>query len=558
VTQREFGRYELLTTLARGGMAELLLGRLVGVGGFAKVVAIKRMLPHLSEDPHFVEMFLNEGRIAARLSHPNICQVYELGEVEGQLYLAMEYLDGLAWEELNPLLSRGHGFELRIAAGVLGQACDGLHYAHSLADVDGTPTPVVHRDVSPQNLFVTTEGVCKVLDFGVSKVLTEGSRTRTGMIKGKLPYMAPEQIRGEAVDARSDVFSAGVVLWESLTGERLFVRDSDYQIWRAVTEDDIPLVTAKTRGLPGAIDTVVTRALERDPERRYPTIRHLAQDLRHVAGELGGALDPAEISEAIRSLAAAQLAERTRKVGAAIGKQSGRSSRPPVSARRLAPYRAVSDPGSTQHDLGDLHAGDLGSMVLRDESIAIGRPPARRAWPWVVAFLAIAGGVTVWAVTSPPSAAPHRLATGASIDAALVAASDPSPGRDAAGVGIAAAEVDAGAVPTPVGDSRREHHRDRRTKDKAAPTRTVEPPGTGPGSGSAPVEPAAKGTYSVDSTPYATIYVDGRSRGDTPLFRIPLTPGKHTVKAVRADGTSQSFAITIESGKPLSSGKLRW
>src|SRR5574338_704894 len=227
-----FGRYELLTLLARGGMAEVYLARMSGVGGFAKLFVIKRILPHLGDDPEFREMFINEGRVAARLDHPNICQVYELGEVDGEVFLAMEYLDGLAWADLMKLLPRGRGVELRVTATVLGQICEGLRFAHEHVDLDGTPMPIVHRDVSPQNLMITTEGMCKLLDFGVSKVLTEGTRTRTGMLKGKLPYMAPEQIRGEPIDARADVFSMGVVLWESLTGGRLFQRDSDYQIWK--------------------------------------------------------------------------------------------------------------------------------------------------------------------------------------------------------------------------------------------------------------------------------------------------------------------------------------
>ena len=179
------GRYELLIELAKGGMAELFLGRLHGVGGFAKLVAIKRILPHLAEDKLFVEMFLNEGRIAAHLSHPNVCQVHELGEANGALFLAMEYLDGAAWDALireQPRTPPDNITTLRLVAGVIAQACEGLHYAHELRDHDGTPTPVIHRDVSPQNLFITVDGACKVLDFGVSKMMKDGPRTRTGVL----------------------------------------------------------------------------------------------------------------------------------------------------------------------------------------------------------------------------------------------------------------------------------------------------------------------------------------------------------------------------------------
>ena len=230
-TSRALGRYELVAELGRGGMAELFLGRLHGAGGFAKLVAIKRILPHLAEDRQFTEMFLTESRIAAQLSHPNVCQVFELGEEAGAPFLVMEYLEGVSWDHLCAALPAMAPARLaRIVAGVLGQAAEGLHYAHTLRGSDGTSTPVIHRDVSPQNLFLTVDGVCKVLDFGVAKMMTDGPRTRSGVVKGKLPYMSPEQIRGEPLDARADVFALGVVAWEALAGRRLHDRETDFLI----------------------------------------------------------------------------------------------------------------------------------------------------------------------------------------------------------------------------------------------------------------------------------------------------------------------------------------
>jgi hypothetical protein len=562
---QKFGRYQLLGKLGRGGMAELFVARLGGRGGFTKVIAIKRMLPHLSDDPDFVKMFLDEGRIAARLTHPNICQVHELGEVDGQLFLAMEYLEGLTWEDLVPLIPRGKGYELRLVAGVLGQACDGLHYAHTLRDAEQKPTPVVHRDVSPQNLFVTTDGVCKVLDFGVSKILTENSRTRTGMLKGKLPYMAPEQIRGERLDARADVFATGVLLWEGLTGEPLFLRDNDYQIWRAITEGPVPPVTSKVPDLPREIDAVITRALERDPEQRYASIRLLAQDLRYVASLAGGALDAATIGEALQALAGEQLAERARHNAIAIGNAE--------ALRQTGPAPVVPA------------AADRSRNSVYDESRIVDR---RSRWPFaIVGFALIATlGIVVWAKTGAKDPAPAQLAVADEVaDAALIAPAD------AATVAIAppvdaeveiefeledvtddAAVAPVGAVPEVAvevrvggtGSTRPPRKPDRSDKpDRPDKDNRDKPgkPGAGSGSGSSPSvasDPTKPGFYSVDSKPYATIYIDGTSHGDTPLFRISLPPGKHTVKAVRADGTTKTFTITIESGTIKSSGQLRW
>jgi eukaryotic-like serine/threonine-protein kinase len=563
----KFGRYELLTLLARGGMAEVYLARMTGVGGFERQLVIKRILPHLTGDTDFVEMFLNEGRIAARLAHPNVCHVYELGEVDGDLFLAMEYLEGLSWGELSPLIPCDGRFELRCAAGVIGQVCEGLRYAHELRDVDGTPTPVVHRDVSPQNLMITTDGVAKLLDFGVSKVLTEGPRTRTGMLKGKLPYMAPEQIRGEAVDPRADVFSMGTVLWEALTGERLFRRDSDYQIWRAVTEEDIPTVTSRRPDLPRQIDAVVERSLERDLDKRYPTIRAFASDLREVADAAGGSLDQAALAEVVRSLGRVSLAERAHQVSHALGR--------PIKEPQPAEGRP---PAAELHDTEVAASNDMHSVQLRDESIRLGPRGrrTRRAWWIALGGLVMAGsGIAAALWTSGPdlsSVASRERVVDASdaavpgpLDAAIAGTDAPIVGAaggvtvDADGAGGVPAQgtSDAGnaavapdaAVAAGPGDP------------GASSDTSVKRPGRRRVGTRKPPEDAVAaelGQYSVDSKPYATIFIDGKSFGETPLFKVPLPPGKHRIRAVRQDGEVQRYTVTIESGKLTSSGTLGW
>ncbi|MBK7075632.1 MAG: protein kinase [Myxococcales bacterium] len=529
------GRYQLLTELGRGGMAELHLGRVHGAGGFAKVVAIKRIHPHHGRDARFVEMFLNEGRIAAQLAHPNVCQVHDLGEVDGELFLVMEYLEGVSWEEAMAALPRaGDGSDLRFIVGAFAQLCEGLHYAHTLRAPDGRATPVVHRDVSPQNLFITTAGVAKVLDFGVSKVLTEDRVTRSGVVKGKLTYMPPEQLADQPLDARVDVFAAGTVLWEAITRARLFKRETDYLVWKAITEEPIPPPSAHRPELPPALDAVLARALARDRDARYASTIELARALRAATIGLGPPLDQAELGEAVRRHCATTLATRAAQVSVALTEPSGDPD--PDAAATL---RMPTGPGTeaTKPSRPRVIA-PTASVALRDASVASATPalrPARRGVAALVivgALIAAAGAVAV-AVRgcggaprggAAPGAAVASLDAGGAVDAgvAVAAAVD-------AGVAVAAA-VDAGvAVAAAV---------DAGVAVAAAP------------------RPA--GSLTIDSDPYATIYLDGRRLGDTPLFRQPVSAGRHRVRAVRADGAARTFTITIAPAKELSYGQIAW
>jgi serine/threonine-protein kinase len=502
-----FGRYELLVEIGRGGMAELFLARLTARGGFEKLVAIKRILPHLSLDERFVAMFLNEGKIAARLAHPNVCQVFELGDVDGELFLAMEYLEGVSLDELTAALPPDPVLRVRLAANVIVQACEGLHYAHELRDALGAPTPVVHRDISPHNLFVTVEGVCKLLDFGVSKVVTDADQTRSGLIKGKLTYMPPEQVRSEAIDARVDVFAMGVVLWELLAGERLFLRDSDFLILKAIMEDPTPSVRTRQPALSDELDAVLMRALERDRAQRTPTIRALADQLLHAAAPFGGLLSPGELAAIVRAQCSAKLADRSRLLAL---REATRVEPPPAAAFQPEP--------SVTH-----------SVQLRGGSISLkSRPPRRRWLPFaaVGAAVAIAGGVVLAMrapapEVSPPAPAPSPVASAPPIDAAEV-------------------RVDA-APPEEI--------------EMQPPVDTAPAPRPKPRPAPAPSEP---GFYSVDSDPYATIYIDGKRIDQTPLFKRALPSGTHRVRAVREDGKSRTFTIRISPGQHVSSGTLTW
>src|SRR5262245_27133495 len=279
------GRYELLARLATGGMGEIFLARLEGAAGFEKLFVIKRILPHLADDARFRGMLIAEARIASKMSHANICQVYELGETDGQLYIVMEYLEGISLLSLLRRSSKeGDPLDLGLVGGMVQQCTDALHYAHELRDRSGESFGIVHRDVTPGNIFLTDAGMAKVLDFGIAKVKDASANTQTGTVKGKYAYMAPEQLRGTSIDRRADVFALGVVIYEMLALRRLFQRKTDYLTFRAVMEQPIPDVRRYRPDLPDALAEVVTRTLDREPDGRFTTARLLGSAVLDAIG----------------------------------------------------------------------------------------------------------------------------------------------------------------------------------------------------------------------------------------------------------------------------------
>ena len=277
---KKIGRYRIAGLLATGGMAEIFLGVVDGPGGFRRPVVIKRILPHLRRSAEFPRMFLDEARIVASLHHPNIVQVHELGMEDEELFLVMEYLPGETLQAVvRRLRSRGKTLPVRLATHMVAEAAAGLHAAHELADDDGNALHLVHRDVSPQNIFVTYDGLVKLIDFGIAKTAGLDERTATGVFKGKIPYMSPEQTRTEALDRRTDIFSLGVVLHEVLTGQRLFKRESPFETMEAIRTGEVLEPSHLEEGIPAEVDATCMKALERDPAARHRTAAELASEL---------------------------------------------------------------------------------------------------------------------------------------------------------------------------------------------------------------------------------------------------------------------------------------
>jgi eukaryotic-like serine/threonine-protein kinase len=265
------GRYELLLPIATGGMAMVWAARVKGTRGFQKVVAVKTMLSKLSEDAQFEQMFLDEASLASQIRHPNVVEISDLGEQDGVLYLAMEWIDGVALNQLMKTAKAAGGVPLPIAVRIVMNACAGLHAAHELRDAKGQLIGLVHRDVSPQNILVTYDGVSKVVDFGVAKATAMGGgATVAGQLKGKVSYMAPEQVRGEAIDRRVDIFAMGIVLYALTSGKHPFRRESEAATMYTIASDEAVIPPSKfVPGYPPGLEAVLLKALAKDKDARF-------------------------------------------------------------------------------------------------------------------------------------------------------------------------------------------------------------------------------------------------------------------------------------------------
>ena len=291
-TRQSVGRYELVQRLGHGGMATVYLGRVTGSAGFEKLVAVKIIHPHLAAEPEFVEMFLEEARIAAKIQSPHVAGILDLGQDDGLHFMVMEYIDG---ETLSALLRqlrpRDEHLPLPVVLQILMDACEGLNGVHDLRDPDGNPYGLVHRDMSPQNLMVGFDGWIKIVDFGLVKA-TGKHHTHTGHLRGKLAYMSPEQARGKPLTASADLFALGVVMWELLTGKRLFASDTDAETLDRVIRCESPSLTDARPDLPPELEPILHRALAPDPADRYASADEMLTDLRRCLLAQVGADDP--------------------------------------------------------------------------------------------------------------------------------------------------------------------------------------------------------------------------------------------------------------------------
>ena len=303
----KIGRYELCFELASGGMASVHLARVEGNPGFEKLVALKRIHPHLASEREYVEMFLDEARIASRITHSNVCSVFDFGEADGEYFIAMEYLVGEPLSRVHRRVladvnQRSSPLLPMRMARIIAQACEGLHAAHELSDADGESLHVVHRDVSAENLFVTYDGATQVVDFGIAHARQRVHHSEAGQVKGTFPYMAPEQMTSAAVDRRVDVWALGAVLWELLTQRKLFLRETDVNTMYAVLSGEIRPPSAHRSEVSAELDEIVLKALQRSPDERWESAREMGKALRRYLAKQDELIGPAEIADWMQQL----------------------------------------------------------------------------------------------------------------------------------------------------------------------------------------------------------------------------------------------------------------
>lgn len=443
---RQLGRYEVLRQLASGGMATVYVARAQGVAGFERVVAIKVLHPHLAHDEDFISMFLDEARLAARIRHPNVVATLDISDTQGDGYfLVMEYVEG---DHFGALLRNAARGAERLTVPVVGRivmdALLGLHAAHTLTDTTGQLLDLVHRDISPHNILVGADGIARITDFGVAKAQVRLSSTRDGQFKGKLSYMAPEQAASGEASQRSDIFSMGIVMWEALTGRRLFRGENNAEVLNKILNADVPKLSQLDPELE-PFDDVAAKALARLPEDRFETAEAFADAIEDAAAMLGGVATPRAVTREVKRWLGDKIETEQRAIRDAM-EALGRSDftpgvlpRPMESGSQPSmPFPRTDPPG----DLSDMTMGAKPSTLTADHE----SPGAKKQRGMVVAGLLllllflVGGGAAAWLMlggdtaTAPASQTidPSADPQGAGAEPAAGLAADPIAGDTAA------------------------------------------------------------------------------------------------------------------------------
>jgi len=530
-------------------MAEVFRAKAVGDAGFEKVVALKCILPHMADDREFVDMFIDEARTVAQLSHANICQIFEFGQQDGVYYIALELVEG---KDLKRIMEyhrlRGRPLPLPCSLNIIRRACEALDYAHNCVNAQGQPMNIVHRDISPQNILVSYAGEVKLIDFGIAKAMGRLTKTASGSIKGKFGYMSPEQVIGRPIDPRSDIFACGTLLWELLTNERLFKAESDLATMQLVRKARVPPPSSINIEVPAQLDRITLHALAREPENRYRSAGALLDDLEQFVLESGNSCSAQQLARWMDDVFAQDraLADNRARVSEEqllLASQPTQihaepapgedelETRPSALPRVVATGRGTSVSGTfTETELAHVHS--------------------RLAWiaAGVLLALLVGGGVTV-ALLWPKQR--------------VVKVAVPAPTATPRTSGIAEADSRAPAPlarvtlhdAAPVERHRVRHHPARRRAPRRQPRPVSAPPAATrppPAATEQPPRPGGPGILLVASRPWARVWIDGRDTGrNTPIAAsapLRLSPGRHTVTLFVKDQRFD-FPVLVEAGE---------
>jgi serine/threonine-protein kinase len=545
---KRFGKYTLLRVLAKGGMAELFLAIQKSVAGFEKLIVIKRILPSMNQDRAFIEMLLHEARIAATLSHPNIVQIFDVGQADGLYFIAMEHVHG---EDIRSIV-RGMKakyvaeFPLEHALAIATGMCAGLSYAHERRDLDGSALGIVHRDISPQNVVVTFSGDVKIVDFGIAKSDSKANtETKSGKLKGKVPYMSPEQARGEVIDARSDIFATGVMLFELTTGKRLFKGSSEFETLKLICEREYPRPSQVRPGYPAELERIVMKALAKDTAERYQSARDMQSDLEAFIRNNRIAVSNIALSQFMQGLFEDKL--QTQKEALIQGKA-------------LADIIAQQDPQPSDLDMSQAllsapaAAHTLTDLPVRRGSMVLGA---------VIAAVLVAGGIggTVYVMKQRQQKmqTQQAAATQASVAKGSVSVTSDPPGASIWIDGLMREEVTpatinqlpTGGHPLEIKLSKDgyESFKQSVTLSDTAPSSTLDAKLS---RGSVVIDvnvapEAAKATFALDGKKYATSTIDGIASGDEHKL-VVTAPGyvDYSTKFIGQPQEKKHFDVTLQ------------
>jgi serine/threonine-protein kinase len=551
------GSYRIVRRLAQGGMAELFIGKHVSVAGFSRTVAVKRILPEHASDPSFVESFFNEARLAARLNHPNVVQIYDLARDAETYFMVMEYIEGFDLEAvIAEQGARKEPMPLDVAFTIVTDLCRGLHFAHRAVDEAGAPLGIVHRDATPSNVIVTLGGQSKIVDFGIAKATAQSDkRTQTGVLKGKLSYVSPEQVLNKPIDHRVDVFSTGIVLYETLTNKNPFRGDSTYASLHNIAVGDYRRLRDARAGLPEALYALVDKALLVDRDQRVQTCAEIEQALLQIAKDEGMALSYERVASFIDQ------------------RYSGLRARRPL---RDATPEGESDAAGFDLELHTVTAEAIVEPINSTRELITRETKTPARWPWLVGAVAVVAiaaiaprllrtpapppivapveGASLEITSTPPGAqvlidgvlrtgvtplvvtyvrngsAPHVVVYKAGMTRAEQQVTIDAPGRRALAFSLG---TDAAPPPAKPAEPERRAVAKKPTVVTAAPEPSTDP-----------------GTVRVVVHPWGSVSLDGQALGETPFPPKSIAPGKHVIEISNSKlGKHTRKEIVVQPGK---------